>query len=68
MDMPKYSVKRMMRFMLATFTSCNHFYLLQSVETKGKIGYIKTSIIFIIADDLGFSDIEPFGGNVEHRY
>ena len=41
------------------FTSCN------KVKQRATSDNEKPNIIFIIADDLGFSDIGPYGGNIQ---
>lgn len=36
----------------------------QSAEKKQEAAKVKPNILLIVADDLGFSDIGPFGGNI----
>ena len=65
MNMPKFTVKRMMNFFLASFVGVIIFTSCQQVKQKETTSASKPNIIFIVADDLGFSDIGPFGGNIQ---
>lgn len=44
----------------ALLSACN-----QSSKPKEEQAPAKPNILLIVADDLGFSDIEPFGGNIQ---
>ena len=68
MDMSKFSVKRMINFFLASFVGVIIFTSCNQVKQKETTGASKPNIIFIVADDLGFSDIGPFGGNIPVSY
>lgn len=47
-------------FIIAMLSACN-----QSSKQKEAASPSKPNILIIVADDLGYSDIGPFGGNIE---
>lgn len=50
-------MKKTLLFILVAFTGC-------TITKKQETPSVRPNILLIVADDLGFSDIGPFGGNI----
>jgi len=55
---------KMTKFVLSPFLAAIILLSCSQPKQKEVPAESKPNIVFIIADDLGFSDIEPFGGNI----